>query len=97
IPFAYSATASVTRPNVALIHAWYAEHKTALGSCPDNSTFVQRMGDFAFMTRLGLLAHSAPSATREPQSYEEHVSNVQRRAREHAEAMLRFATPRNPK
>jgi Cas7 group CRISPR-associated protein Csh2 len=36
IPFAYSATASVARPNVALIHAWYAEHKTPLGSCPDN-------------------------------------------------------------
>lgn len=35
IPLAYSATASVARPNVGLLHGWYAEHKTPLGSCPD--------------------------------------------------------------
>lgn len=35
IPFAYSATASVARPNVQVLHAWYAEHKSPLGSCPD--------------------------------------------------------------
>ncbi len=35
IPFAYSATASVARPDVVVLHAWYAEHKTPLGSCPD--------------------------------------------------------------
>jgi len=35
IPFAYSATASVARPNVQVLHAWYAEHKGPLGSCPD--------------------------------------------------------------
>ena len=36
IPFAYSATASVARPNVVVLHAWYGEHKTPLGSCPDH-------------------------------------------------------------
>jgi Cas7 group CRISPR-associated protein Csh2 len=35
IPFAYSATASVARPNVQILHAWYGEHKSPLGSCPD--------------------------------------------------------------
>ena len=35
VPFAYSATSSVARPNVQLLHAWYAEQKSALGSCPD--------------------------------------------------------------
>jgi CRISPR-associated protein Csd2 len=36
IPLAYRATASVARPNVELLHAWYAVHKTPLGSCPDH-------------------------------------------------------------
>lgn len=36
IPFAYTATASVARPDVRLFHAWYAEHKSQLGSCPDH-------------------------------------------------------------
>lgn len=35
IPFAYSASASVARPNVQLLHAWFGEHKNPLGSCPD--------------------------------------------------------------
>lgn len=35
IPLAYRATASVARPDVETLHAWYAEHKSPLGSCPD--------------------------------------------------------------
>lgn len=35
IPLAYRATASVARPNVDILHAWYAEHTSPLGSCPD--------------------------------------------------------------
>jgi CRISPR-associated protein Csd2 len=35
IPLAYRATASVARPDVEILHAWYAEHKSPLGSCPD--------------------------------------------------------------
>jgi Cas7 group CRISPR-associated protein Csh2 len=35
IPHAYSQTASAIRPFVSVLHAWYAEHKNALGSCPD--------------------------------------------------------------
>jgi hypothetical protein len=35
IPHAYAHTASAIRPQVEIVHAWYAEHKTPLGSCPD--------------------------------------------------------------
>ncbi|MBI1867239.1 MAG: type I CRISPR-associated protein Cas7 [Methylocystis sp.] len=36
IPHAYAHTASGIRPQVEIVHAWYAEHKSALGSCPDS-------------------------------------------------------------
>jgi len=35
IPFAYPHTRSHARPMVELRHAWYIEHKNALGSCSD--------------------------------------------------------------
>lgn len=35
IPHAYAHTASGIRPQVEILHAWYAEHKNPLGSCPD--------------------------------------------------------------
>lgn len=36
IPLAYRNTASAIRPCVEIRHAWYAEHKSPLGSCPDS-------------------------------------------------------------
>jgi len=36
IPYAYRLNPSVGRPHVEVLHAWYAEHKTPLGSCPDS-------------------------------------------------------------
>lgn len=36
IPHAYRSTASAVRPFVELRHAWYSEHKSPLGSCPDS-------------------------------------------------------------
>jgi len=36
IPHSYRNTASAIRPFVEIRHAWYAEHKSALGSCPDS-------------------------------------------------------------
>lgn len=36
IPHAYRTTASAVRPFVEIRHAWYAEHKSPLGSCPDS-------------------------------------------------------------
>ncbi|MBI5875562.1 MAG: type I CRISPR-associated protein Cas7 [Deltaproteobacteria bacterium] len=35
IPYAYPHTASYIRPYVEIRHAWYMEHKSALGSCSD--------------------------------------------------------------
>jgi Cas7 group CRISPR-associated protein Csh2 len=35
VPYAYAHTASGIRPEVHIVHAWYAEHKNPLGSCPD--------------------------------------------------------------
>lgn len=35
IPHAYTHTASGIRPQVEIAHAWYAEHQSPLGSCPD--------------------------------------------------------------
>lgn len=36
IPFAYDHTRSAIRPDVRIRHAWFMEHKNALGSCPDH-------------------------------------------------------------
>jgi Cas7 group CRISPR-associated protein Csh2 len=35
IPHAYAHTRSYIRPNVEILRAWYIEHKSPLGSCPD--------------------------------------------------------------
>lgn len=35
LPHAYRATASAIRPYVEIVHAWYAEHLSPLGSIPD--------------------------------------------------------------
>jgi CRISPR-associated protein Csd2 len=35
IPHAYRSTASAVRPHVEIVHAWYAEHRSQLGSVPD--------------------------------------------------------------
>jgi Cas7 group CRISPR-associated protein Csh2 len=37
IPYAYTHTASFVRPDVRIRHAWYVEHKSPLGSCPDSA------------------------------------------------------------
>jgi hypothetical protein len=36
IPHAYPLNPSVARTFVEVRHAWYAEHKSRLGSCPDS-------------------------------------------------------------
>jgi CRISPR-associated protein Csd2 len=36
IPYAYTQTSSAIRPFINVLHAWYAEHKSPLGSCPDS-------------------------------------------------------------
>ncbi len=42
IPYAYSHTASYIRPQVEIRHAWYAEHKSALGSFSDQA-FIEAL------------------------------------------------------
>lgn len=49
IPQAYDLNRSAIRPDVRIRHAWYIEHKNALGSCPDYLLFEaltpSRIGD----------------------------------------------------
>lgn len=49
IPYAYDHTRSAIRPDVRIRHAWWMEHKDALGSCPDyllvDSLTPKRKGD----------------------------------------------------
>ena len=42
IPYAYSHTASYIRPQVEIRHAWYAEHKSKLGSFSDQA-FIEAL------------------------------------------------------
>ena len=49
IPYAYDHTRSAIRPDVRIRHAWWMEHKDALGSCPDflliDALMPKRKGD----------------------------------------------------
>jgi len=49
IPYAYEHTRSAIRPDVRIRHAWWMEHKNALGSCPDylliDALMPKRKGD----------------------------------------------------
>ncbi|MDL2286397.1 type I CRISPR-associated protein Cas7 [Desulfococcaceae bacterium OttesenSCG-928-F15] len=49
IPYAYDHTRSAIRPDVRIRHAWWIEHKDALGSCPDylliDALMPKRKGD----------------------------------------------------
>lgn len=35
-PYVYQDTASTIRTQISILHAWFAEHKNALGSCPEH-------------------------------------------------------------
>jgi Cas7 group CRISPR-associated protein Csh2 len=36
LPYVYQHTSSAIRPQISVLHAWFAEHKSALGSCPEH-------------------------------------------------------------
>ncbi|EFK09649.1 CRISPR-associated protein, CT1132 family [delta proteobacterium NaphS2] len=36
MPYVYQHTASAIRPQISVLHAWFAEHKNSLGSCPEH-------------------------------------------------------------
>ena len=70
IPLAYRTTASVARPDVEILHAWYAEHKSPLGSCPD-----YRIIDAMTPRRRAIRTSRRVRfpTTRFPQSYRRHA------------------------
>ena len=36
LPYVYQHTASAIRPQISVLHAWFAEHTNTLGSCPEH-------------------------------------------------------------
>ncbi|UAA40147.1 type I CRISPR-associated protein Cas7 [Paraneptunicella aestuarii] len=36
LPYVYQHTTSAIRPQISVLHAWFAEHKNVLGSCPEH-------------------------------------------------------------
>jgi len=36
MPYVYQHTASAIRPQISILHAWFAEHTNTLGSCPEH-------------------------------------------------------------
>lgn len=59
IPHAYAHTRSYVRPNVEILHAWYLEHKSQLGSCSDFKLID------ALMPKKNELPNSASSSRNE--------------------------------
>jgi CRISPR/Cas system type I-B associated protein Csh2 (Cas7 group RAMP superfamily) len=67
IPHAYAHTASGIRPEVHILHAWYAEHKNPLGSCPDPLILAalkpkRRQGFDSDKPSLGIDEYDIPTA-----------------------------------
>lgn len=66
IPFAYDHTRSAIRPDVRIRHAWWIEHKDALGSCPDylllDALAPRRKGTDALAPSTSWADYDVPSA-----------------------------------
>jgi CRISPR-associated protein Csd2 len=65
IPYAYAHTASAIRPQVDIVHAFYAEHQNPLGSCPDPlliAALTPRKVDRPNEASLGLADYHVPTA-----------------------------------
>lgn len=58
IPYAYSHNRSYVRPNVEILHAWYVEHTSPLGSCSDYK-LIEALNPIKIMER------DKPSKSRE--------------------------------
>jgi CRISPR-associated protein Csd2 len=68
IPHAYAHTASAIRPQVDIVHAFYAEHQNPLGSCPDPrliAALTPRKIDKPNEASLGLADYDVPTALSE--------------------------------
>jgi Cas7 group CRISPR-associated protein Csh2 len=66
IPYAYDHTRSAIRPDVRIRHAWWIEHKDALGSCPDylllDALTPARKGDDPLAPSTSWADYDVPSA-----------------------------------
>lgn len=66
IPYAYDHTRSAIRPDVRIRHAWWIEHKNALGSCPDylliDALTPKRKGDDSLAPSTSWEDYNVPSA-----------------------------------
>lgn len=69
IPYAYDHTRSAIRPDVRIRHAWWLEHKDALGSCPDylliDALTPKRLGDDSLAPSTSLADYSVPAKLEE--------------------------------
>lgn len=65
IPYAYDHTRSAIRPDVRIRHAWWMEHKDALGSCPDylliDALTPKRKGDDSLAPSESWVDYDVPS------------------------------------
>jgi CRISPR-associated protein Csd2 len=65
IPYAYDHTRSAIRPDVRIRHAWWMEHKNALGSCPDyllvDALTPKRIGDDAMAPSSSWADYDVPT------------------------------------
>ncbi len=66
IPFAYEHTRSAIRPDVRIRHAWWMEHKSPLGSCPDykliDALTPKRKGDDPFAPSVSWTDYEVPQS-----------------------------------
>jgi Cas7 group CRISPR-associated protein Csh2 len=66
IPYAYEHTRSAIRPDVRIRHAWWMEHKDALGSCPDyllmDALTPKRKGDDPMTPSTSWTDYEVPDA-----------------------------------
>lgn len=64
IPYAYDHTRSAIRPDVRIRHAWWMEHKNALGSCPDyllvDALTPKRKGDDPLASSMSWADYDVP-------------------------------------
>lgn len=78
IPYAYDHTRSAIRPDVRIRHAWWMEHKNALGSCPDyllvDALAPKRKGDESLEPSMSWADYDVPEGL--PQNLQQKVDCV---------------------
>lgn len=78
IPYAYTQTSSAIRPFINVIHAWYADHKSPLGSCPDG-LLVDALTPKVLpgvSEPASLEDYEVPTANSVPEAIQNRVTNI---------------------